>query len=220
MPVSDNKFRSVPKPTLERLPGYLNYLMACRKKELYNISATIMAEDLNLNHVQVRKDLALISSGGRPRTGYIVGDLIDDIRHFLGYNKVNEAVLAGAGQLGKTLLSYGGFANYGLEIVASFDTNPETIGREINGKPVFPLEKLKDLCGRLNIHLGIITVPTDHAQQVCDLMVDSGILAVWNFAPVHLTVPEHVILQNENMAASLAILSNRLNERLNPSQKR
>ena len=216
MAVSDSKvsLNTVSRPTLERLPGYLSHLKACREKGLSNISATSMAESLKLNHVQVRKDLSSISSGGRPRTGYVIEELIEDINCFLGYDKVNEAVLVGAGQLGRALFSYSGFAEYGLEIVAAFDIDKEKIGGEIKGKPVFPLEKLGDLCRRRNIHIGIITVPMDQAQQVSDLLVDSGILAIWNFAPTHLQVPERIILQSENMAASLALLSKRLNEKL------
>jgi len=210
----ENLSRSVSRPTLMRLPGYLNYLKLRQKEEIVNISATKIASDLKLNHVQVRKDLASISSGGRPKTGYDIKELISDISTFLGYDNVNEAILVGAGKLGKTLLSYDGFSDYGLNILAAFDTDKNLIGTTINGKPIFSLEKLKDVCKRLNLHIGIITVPATKAQKICNLLIDSGILAIWNFAPVHLHIPENIILQNENMAASLAILANQLSKRI------
>ena len=158
----------------------------------------------------MRKDLATVSAGGRPKLGYVTKDLIADIKTFLGYNDKDSAVVVGAGNLGSALMNYQGFKEYGLHIVAAFDNRAELCA----GKKVFAMSRLKDLCLRLNVHVGIITVPGHHAQQVCDLLVDSGILAIWNFAPVHLNVPEHVIVQNENMAASLALLSKHLLQRL------
>lgn len=209
-----NSFPSVSKQTLQRLPLYLNYLKTRSKEGITNISAPIIADGLKLNEVQVRKDLALVSSGGRPKTGYKIDSLIADIKAFLGYDNVNEAILVGAGQLGKALLSYKGFDEYGLNIVAALDIDEELIGSVVNGKQILSIDKMKDLCKRLNVHMGIITVPAENAQQVCNMLIESGILAIWNFAPVHLNVPEHILVQNENIAASLAVLSKHLIEKM------
>ena len=140
--------------------------------------------------------------------------MIDDLEEYLGYKNVNEAVVVGAGQLGKALLSYRGFDNYGLRIVVAFDRDASVVGSEIGGKLVLPVSKMQGLCERMGIHIGIITVPAEGAQQVCDEMVAGGILAIWNFAPVHLTVPGHILVQDENMAASLAVLSKHLMEKI------
>ena len=209
-----NNSNLIPKPTLQRLPGYLTYLRMRQKEAITNISATTIANDLKLNPVLARKDLAFISSGGRPKTGYDINELINDLKTFLGYDNVNEAILVGAGNLGKTLLSFNGFSDYGFKILAAFDTEEKLIGTVINGKPILPLDKLKAVCGRLKVNIGIITVPDKAAQEICDLLVECGILAIWNFAPVRLIVPENIIVQDENMAASLAILGNRLSEKL------
>lgn len=198
--------------TLQRLPLYLNYLKAL-PKDTESVSATSIAAVLGLNHVQVRKDLATASSGGKPKTGYAVNELIADIEHFLGYDNVNNAVLVGAGKLGGALLSYEGFARFGLDIVAAFDINASVIGSHLSGKEIFPLAKLKELCQRMQVHMGIITVPADAAQSVCDLLLDSGVCAIWNFAPVQLNVPGDVLVHNENMANSLAVLSKHLKDR-------
>ncbi|MGB7605410.1 MAG: redox-sensing transcriptional repressor Rex [Lutisporaceae bacterium] len=214
MQSDQNMFQSVSKQTLQRLPLYLNYLKTRSKEGISNISAPIIADSLNLNEVQVRKDLALVSSGGRPKTGYRIDKLIADIKSFLGYDNVNEAILVGAGQLGKALLSYKGFDEYGLNIVAALDIDEELIGSMVNGKQILSMEKMNDLCKRLNVHMGIITVPAENAQLVCNMLIESGILAIWNFSPVHLNVPEHILVQNENIATSLAVLSKHLIEKM------
>lgn len=210
-----NKIQTISKQALQRLPYYLNFLKAQREKKQINTSASMIAEGLRLNQIQVRKDLASVSSGGRPKTGYKTEELIADIAEFLGYNNTKEAVLVGAGHLGKALISYKGFADCGIEIVAAFDTDEKIIGSKISGHQVFHINKIKDLVKRLNVKIGIIAVPAEHAQEACSLLVESGILAIWNFAPVYLEAPEEILIQNENMAASLAVLSKHLEEKLN-----
>ena len=204
----------ISKKTLSRLPLYLGYLKEQKRFGQKTISATMIAEGLGLNQVQVRKDLAQISCGGKPRIGYMIDELETDIERFLGYNNVNSAVIVGAGNLGKALMSYVGFKQYGLDIAAAFDADGALTNSEFNGIPIFPVEKLPDIAKRLKIHIGIITVPAPHAQKVCDILVDAGVLAVWNFAPTVLKVPEGILVQNENMASSLALLCNHLSQRL------
>lgn len=208
------KLQSISTQTLHRIPLYLNYLRSLPEGGSENISATAIAEALGLNDVQVRKDLAQVSSGGRPKIGYVTKRLIADIEEFMGYNDTRSAIVAGAGNLGRALFSYGGFSEYGLELVAAFDVDASLIGTRIAGKPVLSFDRMRDLCQRMKIRIGIITVPADAAQQVCDQMVESGILAIWNFAPAHLNVPEGVLVRYENIACSLAVLAKRLNDKL------
>jgi redox-sensing transcriptional repressor len=209
--VIGNESIAVSKPTLKRLPAYLNYLRFYQQNGNENISAPIIAKALCLNEVQVRKDLAAISRcSGRPKTGYTVTSVIDDIEEFLGYKNVKDALLVGVGHLGRALLSYKGFEQYGMNIVVAFDKDEALAGKEISGKPVFSVNRLIDLPARLQLKIGIITVPATDAQQVCNQLVQAGIRAIWNFAPVHLIVPPHTMVQNENMAASLAMLSQNL----------
>ena len=159
-----------------------------------------------MGEVQVRKDLAIVSNGGRPKIGYIRESLIDDIEQFLGYDNTNNAVLIGAGKLGQALLGYQGFAEYGLNILAAFDANP-IIEKTHDGKPVYHMDKLESFCRNHKILMGIITVPRESAQEVCDQLIKCGIKAIWSFAPEHLDVPDHILVQYENMATSLAVLS-------------
>lgn len=202
-----------------RMPHYLQLLKQLRENGVHKVAAPAVAEALQLNEVQVRKDFAAISSiQGRPKTGFSVSDLITDMERFLGYHDANQAVLIGAGYLGRALLSYKGFEQYGLGIVMAFDCDEALIGQQVCGKHVLPPSQLSDMCRRMNIHIGIITVPANQAQVVCDQLVAGGVLAIWNFAPVHLSAPQHVLVQNENMAASLAMLSKHLKAKLEPQE--
>lgn len=205
--------RCVSKQTLQRLPTYLSFLRTRSEDASKYVSATAIADALGMNQVVVRKDLASISTSGRPKVGYVREDLIQELERFLGYDNADDAILVGAGKLGRALLSFDGFPQYGLNILAAFDTDPAAANTRVGDKMVLPLEKLPDLCRRTKVRIGIITVPGEHAQQVCDLLIQSGILAIWNFANVHLEVPSGILVQNENMAVSLAILSNHLKER-------
>ena len=138
--------------------------------------------------------------------------LINDIENVLGYNNVNEAVVVGVGNLGKALLKYSGFEECGVRITAAFEKNPELLGEEIGGKTVFSVSRLQNLCERMKIHIGIITVPAEEAQEICDILVDSGIRGIWNFAPVKLNVPDNVAVRDENLGVSLSLLSMQMKE--------
>lgn len=200
--------------TLRRLPDYLHYLQSLDLNKEKYVSAATIATSLRLHEVQVRKDLAAVSpNSGKPRAGFEITQLIQGIENHLGYHSVDEAVLVGAGKLGQALLSYEGFREAGLNIVAAFDIDPAMHHTSLDGKYVFPMDKLVNLCQRMKIHIGIITVPAAHAQEVCDLLIEGGIMAIWNFAPVNLKVPDAVYLRNENMAASLAMISQNLKQR-------
>lgn len=201
------KPREISKAVLKRLPSYLTYLKSLPEDGPANISATALAAALDMGEVQVRKDLALVSDGGRPKIGYIRERLIGDIEQFLGCNNTNEAVLVGAGKLGRALMGYSGFEEYGLEIVAAFDADDSMDGQIESGTPIYALSKLPEFCRERKILMGIITVPAAAAQTVCDLLIENGIKAVWTFAHVHLDVPANILVQHENMATSMAVLS-------------
>ena len=132
--------------------------------------------------------------------------LIDDIEQFLGYDNTTDAVLIGAGKLGQALLGYSGFEKYGLNILAAFDANPD-LKQTDEGKPIYHIDQLESFCKLNKVLMGIITVPAPHAQKVAERLVANGIKAIWNFAPTHLDVPPHILVQYENMATSLAVLS-------------
>ena len=198
--------KKISKAVLKRLPGYLDYLKGPAASEYTYISATTLANALGMGDVQVRKDLAMVSDGGRPKVGYLREKLIDDIEQFLGYDNTTDAVLIGAGKLGQALMDHKGFPEYGLNILAGFDVNPISDHTE-DGRPIYPMEQLESFCHANKVLMAIITVPAAHAQEVCDKLIACGIKAIWTFATVHLEVPPHILVQYENMATSLAVLS-------------
>ena len=200
-----------PKNTLKRLPIYLSYLKQLPESQTH-ISATAIAEGLKLGDVQVRKDLAAVSGAGRPKTGYDRIVLIDTLETFLGYGESKDAVIVGAGNLGVAFLEFERFADYGLNIAAAFDSDITKIGELPSGKRIYHVDEFADYCARTKVKIGIIAVPASEAVQVCDMMTECGIKAIWNFAPMYLSEPDGVRVHNENLAISLAILSGYLSD--------
>ncbi len=209
----------VSQPTLRRLPGYLGYLKEQESRGLRTISATAVAAAMGLHEVQVRKDLSSVSGGGRPKTGYCIRELIGDLEEFLGYRSTKEAILVGVGHLGSALLSFKGFGQCGMQIVAAFDNDPEKIGRPVSGIPVYHVRELPAFCHRARIRIGILTTRPEHAQTICDAMVEGGILVIWNFSTALLRVPEKMIVHNENLAVSLAMISHALEQTIGQETK-
>ena len=207
------KTKSASKNQLRRFPIYLSYLRERQAEGLEYISSPQIALSLNLSEEQVRKDLNLVSSrSGKPKVGRDIKLLIFDIEEFLGYRDSRKAVLVGAGHLGRALMAHDGFVSYGLDIVCAFDNDIYKTDCIFNGKNIYSISQLEKICHELNVHIGIITVPQKYAQEVCDRLIAVGIRGIWNFTSAVLEVPDNVIVQNENMASSLAILSNKLKE--------
>ncbi len=197
----------IPRPSLARLPVYYRRLLRALDDGEQVVSSQSLGDAAGVPAAQVRKDLSHLGELGRAGVGYDARRLAATLQDFLGLANDKEAVVVGAGNLGRALAAYPGFERYGLRIVALFDNDPRLIGMTIAERQVFPLEKLGNLVGRLHIRMGIITVPAEHAQAVADLMVAAGIEVIWNFAPRRLDVPDHVLLENEDLAARLATLS-------------
>lgn len=188
--------------TLERLPQYLRILKNKKEEGIVSISSTTIAKELNLHSIQVRKDLAIVSKNdGRPGIGFEVEELIIDIEEFLDLNNTKDVIIVGAGRLGQALMNYKEFDN-DISIVMAFDKDKE----KCNNKNIFFIEEMEKLVKSKHIHIGIITVPKEEAQKVCDMMIKSNIKIIWNFAPINLKVPEGVVVKNEDLSASLSVL--------------
>ena len=198
--------------TLKRLPIYLHYLKSLDADQSY-VSATQVAQALNLGQVQVRKDLASIGDGGKPKVGYLVQSLKKELEKYLGIDVVQSAIMIGVGKLGQALLEYQGFAEFGLEIIAGFDVNEKIVGKEVANKQIFHADNMLEFVKDHNVAMGIIAVPASSAQKIADGLVRSGIKGIWNFSPTHIVVPETVAVKNENLAASLAVLSKQIKEK-------
>lgn len=199
----------ISEASLRRLPGYLRTLKDKKENGITNISSTVLANDLDLNPIQVRKDLALVSkSNGKPGVGFNIDEIIYDLEDFLNINNITDAIVVGAGKLGSALMNYNGF-DKSINILMAFDNDKA----KCDNKKIFNINKMEDLIRRMNIHIGIITVPKESAQDVCDMMIRSGVKAIWNFAPIRLRVNKDVIVKNEDLSASLLVLLNLLKEK-------
>lgn len=192
------------KATLGRVPAYLAFLKGL-DKGVINVSATMIAKQLGFGEVQVRKDLGAISATGKPRVGYLRDELTARLEELLEIHDGN-AVIIGAGRLGRALLAYTGFESYGIKILAAFDSEIEHEETAKDGKLLLPMSRLSSFCKEKNVKLGVIAVPATSAQEVCNDLCETGIKAIWCFAPCRLYKPADVIIQYENMALSLAHL--------------
>lgn len=208
----------IPEASLRRLPIYHRLLQEQLAAGAEFISCSTIARGLGLDSTQVRKDIEATGIVGRPKVGYLLVALMAGIEEFLGWNNTKDAFLVGAGSLGSALMGYEKFRKFGLNIVAAFDSDPQKIGTQVHGREVLPVDKVAELARRMHIHLGVIATPAAAAQSVADLLVEGGIRALWNFAPIHLRVPEFVIIQNEDLYPSLASLSFKLERRMKAEQ--
>ena len=195
----------VSKRILNRLPLYLTYLKSL-PDSAENISATVIARALDIGDVTVRKDLARISHTGRRRTGRNRAQLIQEIEKYLDCTANSGAIIVGTRKLGQALLDYDGFEEAGLNVMAGFDSYPSAEQTE-RGKPIYHLNQLESFCKCFDVHVGVIAVPEEITQMVCDRLVACGVHAIWNFTRIHLKVPSNVVVQNENLAVSLTSLT-------------
>jgi len=198
---------SAPELAIRRLLVYLDYL---KRTDADCVSSSQIADAFGFTAIQVRKDIAHTGFNGRPKHGYNRAALIKQIEDFLGFNDKMNALLVGAGNIGRALASYSGFARYSLNIVAICDSNPHLHNIEINGKKIYSPQTALDLIKKLKIKMAIIAVPADASQGIADMLVNAGIKAIWNFSSVRLNCPGDVIVQNEDLGASLSVLSQKL----------
>lgn len=204
----------IPEPTLRRLPWYLSCAKLMRDKGEKFVSSTQISKQINIDSSQIAKDLSYVDISGRTRVGYEVDLLISVLEDFLGFTNLHRAYLFGVGSLGGALLRDSGLSHFGLKIVGAFDVNPDLVGTEINGIPIYHTDELQLRMQKDKVNIGVLTVPIAISQQVTDKMVEGGIKAVWNFTPFRIRVPEGIVVQNTSLYAHLAVMFNRLNENI------
>ena len=201
----------VPEPTLRRLPWYLSNIKLMKEKGEQYVSSTQISKEINIDASQIAKDLSYVNISGRTRVGYNIDALIEVLESFLGFTNMHKAFLFGVGSLGGALLRDSGLRHFGLEIVAAFDINPELVGKDLGGIPIFHSDDFGAKMKEYDVNIGVLTVPINIAQKITNKMVDGGIKAVWNFTPFRIRVPENIVVQNTSLYAHLAVMFNRLN---------
>ena len=200
-------------PSIRRMPSYLHKLMLMHRNGEKHASTTRLAEYINLDTIIVRKDFELTGISGQPGVGYKTDELIAGIRRYLNWDRTCRACLVGAGSLGSALIGHEEFAEYGLEISAVFDSDPDRIDSLIHGHKILDVRRMQELLKGDPPDIGIICVPSNCAQMVTDELIACGVKAFWNFANVCLKVPEDVIVQREVIAGGFAMLSVKLARR-------
>lgn len=201
----------IPIPTLRRLPLYYQQLLLASKNGKDFISSDELGKNTGSAPEQVRKDLSFLTGQGKTRVGYNTKKLAKVIENYLGLMENKEAVLVGAGNLGRALALYQGFAQYGFKIVAIFDCDPVKIGGMVGDLQVLPAAQLTNLIEKAKVHIGIITTPPSPAQEIASAMTTGGIKAIWNFSTAHLLVPDDVLALNVDLSLELAVLSRYVN---------
>ncbi len=219
--MSDNRNISkivLPEPTLRRLPWYLAYVNLLHANGVEYVSSTQISKELNVDASQIAKDLSFLNIKGKTRIGYEVATLEHELQDFLGFKKGHNAVMIGVGSLGAALIQDSGLSRYGLNIVAGFDINPEIVGTSICEVPIYDINELEERRKQYHAEIGIVAVPIDKAQEVADLMIASGIKALWNFTPFRIRAGEGIVIQNTSIYAHLAVMYNRLDLQKHSSQ--
>jgi redox-sensing transcriptional repressor len=194
-------------PSVRRLPSYLHIIRQAQRNGDFFISGTVIALELNLEPIQVRKDLAITGIIGKPKKGYPVEGLVAAIEHYLGWDESHDAILVGAGNLGSALMGYQEFQLHGLRIIAAFDTDPSKVGSKVHGVSVFTMNELESRLGESKTEIAILTVPSPFAQATAEILVRAGINSIWNFTNAKLKVPDVVVVQREDLSSGYAMLS-------------
>lgn len=193
-----------PENAALRLSLYLRYLREMGEEE--SISSEQLAQLLGTSGVRVRKDLSYFGQFGTPGKGYTVGKLREQISKVMGLDRTWTIALVGVGKLGTALLGYPGFRKSGFHIKVGFDVKPNKIGRKIAGVPIHHPYQMPRIIREQKIHIGIIAVPAEAAQEAADLLIISGIKAILNFSPTRIIVPFYVKLRNVDFASQLEVI--------------
>ena len=199
--------RAIPASTIARLPAYRRILVAALEQGERLIPSRALAAELGLHPDQVRRDLSYLTTPGTRGRGYQVQALVDELSRLLGLTVDRPVVLVGAGNLGRALAAYEGFASQGFELVAVLDVDEDVVGTEVGGLVVGHLTTLKKVARARGVMMGVLTVPAPAAQAVADAMVAAGLDAILNFAPVHVRVPQHVHVRRVDLSTELQMLN-------------
>lgn len=204
------EFYKIPEPALKRLPWYLAYAKLAKRNGETHLSSTQIAHQIGVDASLVAKDFSFVNLSGKTRVGYDIDVLIMALDRILGFTNEHKAFLFGAGSLGSSLMHDNGLLQYGLKLEAAFDIRPQLVGTHINHIPIQHVEHFFELQKQMQVRIGVLTVPVEQAQEVADMMISGGIMAIWNFTPYRIRVPEHVVVQDTSLYSHLAVIFNRL----------
>ena len=192
---------------IKRLPRYYRYLKELIENDVVRISSKELSERMHVTASQIRQDFNNFGGFGQQGYGYNVAYLYKEIGKILGLDKEYNIIIIGAGNLGQALAHYPDFERRGFFIRAMFDINPDIIGQNIRGIPVYSMEELKKYLSENSVHIAALTIPKDRARAVARELVADGVKAIWNFAPTDLNLPNNIMVMNEHLEESLMRMS-------------
>lgn len=201
----------IPDIVVGRLPIYLRTLQRMKQEGQFITSSHELGEKLGISPAQIRKDLSLFGEFGKQGTGYQIEFLVEKLRQILHVDRIWEMIVVGAGDIGHAISRYQGFTDRGFQVVMVFDNDPEKVGSYIGPFQVQSTAKMQQVIQEKNIQVAMLAVPADQAQPVADQLVKAGIKAILNYAPISLTVPEGVYVQNTDPVTHLQRMSYYLN---------
>lgn len=204
-------YKTIPKTVIERVPLYINFLKNIDSNRIKTISATTISQELGLGEVLVRKDLNLIAGIGKPKIGYYVNDLRDKLKSLISNEQMKSVIIIGIGKIGEALARYKGFELNGFEIIQLFDSDVGKIGSVINKQKINDISKLETYCQNHQVDMAILSVDSEHAQDVCNRLSNCGIKGILNFTNVLLNTPNQIIVRNVDIVSQLMILALEIN---------
>lgn len=204
--------KNISMAVIKRMPKYYRYLKELANNDVDRISSKELSEKIGFTASQIRQDLNCFGDFGQQGYGYNVKELLSQIGLILGLDKQYNTIIVGAGNIGQAIANYTYFQKMSFDLKAIFDINPKLIGLKIRDVAIEDIDDLPSYIKEHSIDIAIICVPKDRAQGVCDVITESGIKGIWNFAPVDLKVPDDVIVENVHLSESLMTLSYLLNE--------
>ena len=198
---------AIPDVVVLRLPLYVRALTQLKDSGIEVVSSHALGDRLQITPAQIRKDLSYFGRFGKQGRGYNVGYLLQELRNIMGLDQDWRAALVGVGRLGRAIISYPGFSREGFKVVAIFDASPSLMGTQLDGVTIRSMEDLGPVIRELGVHIGIVAVPEEHAQGVVDLLIESGVKGILNYAPISPQVPEGVWVRNIDPVLSLQTLT-------------
>ncbi len=186
----------IPEVVINRLPVYARALAELAAHGETVVSSQALGELLDVTPAQIRKDLSYFGRFGKQGRGYNVASLLNKLREILGIDRQWRLCLVGVGRLGQAIAEYGGFGPQGFEIVAAFDASPDVVGRQVGGVTIHDIEELDTFLQSARVDIGIVAVPAPAAQGVVDRLVEAGIRAILNYAPITAHVPRDVSIRH------------------------
>ncbi|HBM80107.1 MAG TPA: redox-sensing transcriptional repressor Rex [Clostridiaceae bacterium] len=204
--------RTISMAVVRRLPKYQRYLSELIKNGVQKISSRELSQKIGFTASQIRQDLNNFGDFGQQGYGYNVNELYKEINNILGLKRTYKIVIIGAGNIGQAIANYTNFEKLGFKLCALFDINPKLIGLKIRDIEIMDIDKLGPFIKQNSIDICVICTPSSQAQKNADIVSESGVKAIWNFAPRDLDVPDYVLVENVHLSESLLTLTYRMNE--------